>query len=182
MMGRDRGSYWAGLGTCVVLCASLAATAAEAPTPQRIDVNPGDSFSAIAARFTGNPGQWRKMYRPSLSNLPNPNLIVAGSQLELVQDADGRPYLRRVDGATAVAKSAAPPKVTVGAAPPAPPAPPAAPVAAPSPVVAAASAAEPAAPARDDNAFVIGVLPNIAPATLSGQYERLKRYLERDSA
>ena len=187
----------AALATLVNLAAMLAMPlAAQAATV--IEVQSGDTFSAIAARFTGGPGSWRKVYRADLSNLPNPNLISVGMRFELATDPSGAQYLRVLDNGAAPS-AAAPVAVrpaAVAAPAPAPalkPAPAPAPVVAaapapapaPSPVVAAAPAAaavatpEPVLAAPAGEALVIGVLPNIASATLLTQYEHMKQYLER---
>ena len=180
----------------------IGSAAAQSGTlPTLVDVQPGDTFSAIASRFTGDPRAWRKLYSPEQSGLVNPNLITPGMRLELVTEASGNKFLRLVGGkAAAVAMAAAPapaaapavepavkpasmPTVAAPLArPPAPavaaaPAPVAAPpvaAAAPAPVVAAA----PAVPAAD-GALVIGVLPNVAASLLLPQYEYMRRYLER---
>lgn len=180
----------------------IGSAAAQSGTlPTLVDVQPGDTFSAIASRFTGDPRAWRKLYSPEQSGLVNPNLITPGMRLELVTEASGNKFLRLVGGkAAAVAMAAAPapaaapavepavkpaPMPTVAAPlarPPAPavaaaPAPVAAPpvaAPAPAPVVAAA----PAVPAAD-GALVIGVLPNVAASLLLPQYEYMRRYLER---
>ena len=175
------------------------AAAQSGHAPAMVDVQPGDTFSAIASRFTGDPRAWRQLYSPEQSGLANPNLITPGMRLELVTEASGNKFLRLVGGKPlAVAKAAAPaPAVTPApmptaaapvAKPPAPtpatvaaaPAPVAAPVAAPAPAPTPAPvlAAAPAAPAAD-GALVIGVLPNVAASLLLPQYEYMRRYLER---
>lgn len=184
----------------------IGSAAAQSGTlPTLVDVQPGDTFSAIASRFTGDPRAWRKLYSPEQSGLVNPNLITPGMRLELVTEASGNKFLRLVGGkAAAVAMAAAPAPAAAPAAAPAvepavkpapmptvaaplarPPAPAVAaapaPVAAP-PVAAAAPApvvaAAPAVPAAD-GALVIGVLPNVAASLLLPQYEYMRRYLER---
>lgn len=180
----------------------IGSAAAQSGTlPTLVDVQPGDTFSAIASRFTGDPRAWRKLYSPEQSGLVNPNLITPGMRLELVTEASGNKFLRLVGGkAAAVAKAAAPAPAAAPAVEPAvkpapmptlaaplarPPAPAVAaapaPVAAP-PVVAPAPApvvaAAPAVPAAD-GALVIGVLPNVAASLLLPQYEYMRRYLER---
>ena len=172
------------------------AAAQSGSPPAMVDVQPGDTFSAIAARYIGDPRSWRKLYSAEHSGLANPNVITPGMRLELVTEASGNKFLRLVGGkATVVAKAAAPaaveapavkpPPLPMAAAPlakpPAPVAP--APVAAPAPPpaappAAAAAAAAPAASAAD-GALVIGVLPNVAASLLLPQYEYLRRYLER---
>ena len=180
------------------------AAAQSGSAPAMIDVQPGDTFSAIAARYTGDPRSWRKLYSAEQSGLANPNVIAPGMRLELITDASGNKFLRLVGGKAAVAAKAAapaavdapavkPPAAPMAAAPvakpPAPAAVPAAPIAAvpapaaaptppPAPPPAAVAAAAPAAPAAD-GALVIGVLPNVAASLLLPQYEYLRRYLER---
>ena len=149
---------------------------------ETVTVQRGETFGQIAARFVGDVRKWRKVYDPQRSGLPDPNLILVGQQFELVTEAGGARYLRLVGGP---AVAAAPGAVARAAAAPAPsPAPTPAPTPAPSqPTVAAAPApvAAPAAAPADDT-LVIGVLPNVAPAVLQGQYEHIKRYLERQNA
>ena len=172
---------------------SAAAQAADAPSA--VEVQAGDTFSAIAARFTGDPRTWKKLYSPAQSGLANPNLITPGMRLELVTDASGNKYLRVAGSkaAPAAAVAAAAAKPTPAPAPPAvaaPAAKPAAPVAAapapappvsptptpaPTPAPAPAMAAAPAG----DGSLVIGVLPNVAASLLLPQYEFMRRYLER---
>ncbi len=151
-------------------CGGAAAQAGKAAAaPAVLEVQPGDTFSAIAARFTGDVRSWRRLYDPKLTGLANPNRISVGMRFEFVDDA-GRQYLRRIGSAA--------PHAAVAAAPaPAPaPAPRAtAPAAASAPLVVAGGAA--AAPV--DNTLVIGLIPNIASQTLQAQYDHLKRYLER---
>jgi len=155
--------------SCVAFAFGLVAFAGSAAA-QTIDVQPGDSFSAIAARFEGDPKLWKRLYDPKNSRLPDPNVILPGMRFELVTQAGGRRYLKLVSGptgrpavATVAPTSPAVPKVAAAA--PARAAPPA-----PSPAPAAPAPAEP---------LVVGVLPNVAAATLMAQYESLKSYLER---
>ena len=165
-----------------------------------IEVQPGDTFSSIASRQTGDVGNWRSLYRADLSRLRNPDRIQAGMRLELVTDAKGARYLRVLPGlasgsaAAATAASGRPltttaPSPATSTAPPATTASPATPSLPPSPgsPPVTSATAPPAgsggglAPVtRGDDTLVIGVLPNIAAATLTTQYERLKRYLERN--
>ena len=202
-LGGRRKSWLAYAATTVVaigLGLGIGTAAAQSSSaPSMVDVQPGDTFSAIASRYTGDPRAWRKLYSPEQSGLANPNVITPGMRLELVTEASGNKFLRLVGGKpTAVAKAAAPAPAATPAVKPAPmpmaaapaakpPAPAPAPVAAapaavaapvaapvPAPVVAAA----PAAPAAD-GALVIGVLPNVAASLLLPQYEYLRRYLER---
>ena len=184
---------WRRAVAALVLAVLAAGSGAQTAAPSAIEVQTGDTFSAIAAKFTGDARAWRTLYSAENSGLPNPNLIVVGMRFELVADSAGKRYLK-LQGAPALRSAAAAP---AAAAPkPAPPAPPAlpapapAPAAAPAPVAVAAPA--PASPAATpaatptpapvlaaDNTLVIGVLPNLAAATLIPQYESLKRYLER---
>ena len=158
--------------------AAGAQTAAPAAAPTIIEVHAGDTFSGIAARFTGDARTWARLYNAQLSRLPNPNLILVGMQFEMVSEASGGRYLRVVSepGARTAPVAKAPPATapkapTTAAAPAAPV--PAATVAAP---LAAAAGAATAAP---DEPLVVGVLPNIGAAALQAQYESLKTYLER---
>ena len=155
------------LGIAPVSAQAPGAPAAVAPGTV-FDVKPGDSFGRIAARVTGNVAQWRQLYHPQKSGLPNPNLIQIGSQLELVKEAEGGAYLRLRAAATARAPA---PVVAVAqaatnpaAAKPAP----AAPVSTP-------------APARMPETLTIGVLPFIPTPILMAQNEPLKNYLERNN-
>ena len=141
--------------------------------PASVDVQAGDTFSAIAARYTGQARTWAQLYDAQRSNLPDPNRIYPGMRFELVTDAGGKRYLKLVGGPGSKLAAAAPAKVAAAPAPvaaPAPPAPAPAPMS-PPPVAAAA------APASDT--LVVGVLPNIGAAALMAQYESLKNYLER---
>src|ERR1043166_5635825 len=67
---------------------------ATAPSGTLIEVRPGDTFSRIAARFTGDARRWRQLYDAQRSGLHDPNLIQAGTQLELVKNDKGTSYLR----------------------------------------------------------------------------------------
>lgn len=163
--------------------AQPAATAPATPAaPAIIEVHAGDTFSAIAARFTGNTRTWAQLYNAQLSRLPNPNMILVGMQFELVSEPSGGRYLRLVsergNGAVLAVKAPAAPTGK-------PPATAAAvgqvaqvaPVATAAAVPLAAVAGAGIAPA--DEVLVVGVLPNIGAATLQAQYESLKTYLER---
>ena len=164
-------------GLLIAATAAVAQTAAPlTAAPTLIEVHAGDTFSAIAARFTGDARNWARLYNAQLSRLPNPNLILVGMQLELVTEASGGRYLRLVSEpggrALPVAKTplAAPSKAAAAPAAPAP--------ATPAAVTPAAPLAN-AAAAPGDDALVVGVLPNIGAAALLAQYESLKTYLER---
>ena len=201
-----RRKSWLAHGLAAALAIGLglgigAAAAQSGDAPAVIDVQPGDTFSAIASRFTGDSRAWRKLYSPEQSGLANPNLITPGMRLELATDASGNKFLRLLGGkpvasakaaaaapAAAPAVKPAPPPMAAApvAKPPAPaaapvaaaPAPVAAPAPAPAPVQAPVQAAAPAAAAAD-GALVIGVLPNVAASLLLPQYEYMRRYLER---
>lgn len=140
----------------VSLFAAVAAGAQPSALPNVHQVKPGDTFSAIAAQYTGSVTSWRRMYHPQLSGIANPNHIAVGMRLEVAADKTGRRYLRLASQAAErpAAAAASPASATVGTD---------------------------AAPVVRDEALVIGVLPNVAAATLYGQYEHLKRYLERQS-
>ena len=162
----------------MVLAVVAGAAGAQLAPPPVIEVQAGDTFSAIAAKYTGDPRAWRTLYSPDNSGLPNPNLIAIGMRFELVTDSAGKRYLKLL-GAPAVRNAAVAPPAPRAAAP-VPPAPAPVPAPAPAPVAAAATpAAAPVPPPPADNTLVIGVLPNVAAATLIPQYENLKRYLER---
>lgn len=162
----------------LVAVAALSGAAAQAqapatavPTGTVYDVKPGDSFGRIAARVTGNVAQWRQLYNPQKSGLPNPNLILPGTQFELVREADGSAYLRLRGATASAAAPAAKPAPTAAAAPAAKPAP----TAAAAPVPAAP------APAKMPDTMTIGVMPFIPAPALMAQNEPLKNYLERSN-
>ena len=164
-----------------------------------VEVQAGDTFSGIAAKFIGDVRQWRKLYNAEHSGLANPNLIAVGTRFRLVTEASGERYLQVVGAGTAPAAKAvvaqappaAKPAAVVAPAPAqspapapaaAPPAKPAAAVAAVvAPAVAAAAAVTlPVLPVLpSDGALVIGVLPNVSASLLLPQYEFMRRYLER---
>jgi len=164
---RPAGAAQAAALAAALLVGSVLAQPAGAPSV--VEVKAGDTFSAIAARFTGDVKSWRSLYNAQLSGLPNPDRIGIGMRLELVTDGGSR-YLRVVGSSARAAVAAAP------ARPSAPPAAPAPAPAAPPPQAAATPAPAPA-PVSDE--LVIGVLPNIGAAALQAQYEPLKRHLER---
>ena len=167
------------LGAAGLLAAMATTTMAQAVRePAVVDVQWGDSFSSIAARYTGSLRTWRQLYSPQHSGLPNPDRISVGMRLELVTEASGARYLRVVGGPEprmAASRGAKAPLVAA-----VPPAPAVAVAAAPLAVVVPAPAASGAAasPAAD-NTLVVGVLPNIGAQALLSQYDNLKRYLER---
>jgi phosphonate transport system substrate-binding protein len=148
---------------------------AQAPNPAApttasvrvIEVRPGDTFSGITARFSGDPSLWRQFYDPQRSRIANPNLIAAGSYLELIREPGRPPYLRlatdtparRGDGTPVARAEAAKPRGPESASAPQ--------VARSEPLK---SPSEP---------IIVGVLPNIAAVTLLTQYDHMKRYLER---
>ena len=148
-----------------VLVAALA-SAQPAAAPEMVVVKSGETFSSIAAQFTGNLLSWSKLYDKELSGLPDPNRVYPGQRFELVKESGGKSYLRVVGGGTA--QAAAAPRVASAAPAPAKPAP--SPGAVPAP-------AQPAAATE----LVVGVLPNISASTLMSQYESLKSYLERQN-
>ncbi len=69
------------------------------------EVHPGDTFSGITARFTGDPSMWRKFYDARRSGLDDPNLIYPGTWFELVREQGRHPYLRVLKGPYQSAKS-----------------------------------------------------------------------------
>ena len=147
-----------------------------------IDVRAGDTFSEIAATITGDVRTWRRLYDSERSGLPNPNLILAGSRLELVREPNGRQYLRvAADQRTAKSKA-----TSVAAAPTqlprtAPQSGAPTPLAKPAPQTASPQTTSPSPlpAAGEPDTLVIGVLPNISAAMLMAQYEHMKHYLER---
>lgn len=145
-----------------LVLAWASAAAAQPAAPAVIEVQAGDTFSEIAARHTGDVRNWRKLYRTDLSNLPNPNRIAVGMRIELTTDSSGAQYLRALPANSASTTTRAPVAV-----------------AAPQLAAAPATPAAPPAAAATSETLVIGVLPNIAAATLNLQYERLQRYLAR---
>lgn len=164
----------AGLLAVAALWGATAQAQAQAPaTPVPAgtvyDVKPGDSFGRIAARVTGNVALWKQLYNPQKSGLPNPNLILPGTQFELVREADGSAYLRLRGASASAAAPAAKPAPTASAAstPAAAPAAPAAPAA--------------AAAARMPDTMTVGVMPFIPAPALMAQNEPLKNYLERSN-
>ena len=171
-------------GTASLLVTMAAAGSAQtAREPTVVEVQWGDSFSSIAARYTGNLRTWRQLYSPQRSGLPNPDRISVGMRLELVSEDSGARYLRVVSGPGVQAVAPRSARVAYTATVPPAPAVPAASVAA-VPAAAAASVAVAAvgsavAAAGSDDALVIGVLPNIGAQALLAQYDNLKRYLER---
>lgn len=174
MRARAHGARWGALAACMVFAGALSAqTAAE---PSVVEVQWGDTFSAIASRYTGDLRSWRKMYDPQRTGLPNPDKIQVGMRLELVVESNNTRYLRLQLPSAAVA--GVPPK----------PRPVPAAVAKPAPAAAVLSQARPpelpklpatTPSAAVDAPLVIGVLPNIAAPALLAQYDHLKRYLER---
>ena len=158
-------------GVVVLVAAVAAATVgAQSTAPAFVDIQSGDTFAGIAARYTGSPATWRKLYNAQLSNLPNPNVISVGMRFELVSADPQSPYLRLMSGRTARTGSSAKLAPALGASPPADSTPTAAAVAPPAAAI--------AAPAQFSE-LVIGVLPNIAAAQLAPPYEHLRLYLER---
>ena len=187
------GGVWRKAAGAAVFAFAASGVGAQTAAASVIEVQAGDTFSAIATRFTGDARAWRTLYSAENSGLANPNLISVGMRFELLTDSAGKRYLKLLGapaGRSTVAAQAPP-------NPAARPVPATAPVAVPAPVVAAAPAAPVApvlapvvppvvppvlpVPAAADAALVIGVLPNVAAATLIPQYENLKRYLERVS-
>lgn len=175
---------------CVAAASLLAAmaaasTAQPAREPAVVEVQWGDSFSSIAARYTGSLRTWRQLYSPQRSGLPNPDRIGVGMRLELVTEDSGARYLRvvSVPGIQAVAPRSA--RVAAIATVPSAtvvPVPSVAVVPAPAATAAAlamAAVGSAAAAAGGEDTLVIGVLPNIGAQALLAQYDNLKRYLER---
>ena len=180
-------------GTAIVALLAASGALAQADTPPAtVEVQAGDTFSAIAARYTGGVSSWAKLYDAKRSRLRNPNIITPGMRLELVTAAGGKQYLRvmapgamaAAPAAAAAAPKAAAPAAPVAAAPTKPPvaaapAPAAAPVK--PPVVAAVVPPPPPPVAAVPSAeLVVGVLPNIGAAALMAQYESMRTYFEKN--
>jgi len=53
------------------------------PITRTYTVRPGDTLSAIAERFYGNPGRWRWIYQANRSKISNPNSIYVGEKLTI---------------------------------------------------------------------------------------------------
>ena len=162
-------------GICAGIAAALGLFAVnsmgQSATPEVIEVHEGDTFSSIAAKISNEPRNWRKLYRSRLSQLSNPNHISVGMRFAVAEDAKGRRYLRLIhlhesSSSPAVAATTMPTSGATLAAAPAP----TSSVVSPLPL--------PTAVPRS-GVLVIGVLPNIAAATLTTQYQHLSRYLER---
>ena len=162
-------------GICAGIAAALGLFAVnsmgQSATPEVIEVHEGDTFSSIAAKISNEPRNWRKLYRSRLSQLSNPNHISVGMRFAVAEDAKGRRYLRLIhlhesSSSPAVAATTMPTSgATLAVAP-----------ALTSSVVSPLPL--PTAVPRS-GVLVIGVLPNIAAATLTTQYQHLSRYLER---
>lgn len=188
----------AGAAVAVVAAVLPWGSVAQAQTNAAVvEVRHGDTFSAIATRVAGKGRPWQSLFNAQRTGLGNPNLIYPGMRFELVGEGPGS-YLRLVNyrsapfpagsaesnASAAPARPAAPvpaPRVAAPVSPAPAPAPSPAPAPAPAPAVAAAPLPA-AVPAGDDNALVVGVLPNISAATLVAQYDNMRRYLERVNA
>ena len=170
-------------GAVAVLTLAAAGVGAQTP-PSVVEVRPGDTFSGIAAQFTGNAAVWRKMYRADLSGLRDPSRVQVGMRFEVAIDAQGK-YLRLVGTEHGVSTTSsvqraaiAPVPLTSARAPEAdiPVAPITPATAVPLPLRAPATRAS---SLGGDDSLVIGVLPNVAAAILTKQYQSLQSYLER---
>jgi LysM repeat protein len=56
------------------------------PADRSYTVRPGDTLSAIAQSFYGNPGDWPWLYDVNASTVADPNLIYVGQQLQVPYD------------------------------------------------------------------------------------------------
>lgn len=151
-----------------IFCLSTA-WAQPAYSSSPITVRPGDSFSAIAARYTGDLASWHQLYNARLSGLKDPNRLVIGMQLELVNDPSTGRYLRLVSASQKHPASAN--RLTTSST-------------MLHPVKPNAEPAPPVVPSGEGSALVeemltIGVVPNISANLLQAHYEHLRRYLER---
>ncbi len=57
-----------------------------APATRTYTVRPGDTLSAIAQRFYGNPADWPWLYHVNSSVISNPNMIYVGEVLKIPSD------------------------------------------------------------------------------------------------
>ena len=171
------------LGAALSTTAAFALAQAQGADAGTIEVKPGDTFSALAGRITGNVRTWASLYDPQLSQLANPNLVLPGQRFELVTEG-GKRYLRLIGGkATKLAAAATKSTAKVAADPPATAVKAPEPVPVPAAPATPAVAAVPAVPrtAAGAGEIVLGVLPNISATALMGQYESMKTYLERQT-
>ena len=172
-------------GVAMVAVVAAATVSAQSAAPTIIEVHAGDTFAGIAARFTGSPATWRKLYQAQLSNLPNPNVISVGMRLELVGAADRSQYLRLIPAhnvqAGAMLRPAPVPAASTAAQNPASFAAAIPPKLAPTPAQTSAQIQiqMPTQMPTQTSELVIGVLPNIAAAQLAPTYEHMRLYLER---
>ena len=170
-------------GVAMVAVVAAATVSAQSAAPTIIEVHAGDTFAGIAARFTGSPATWRKLYQAQLSNLPNPNVISVGMRLELVGAADRSQYLRLIPAhnvqAGAMLRPAPVPAASTAAQNPASFAAAIPPKPAPTSAQTSAQTQMPTQMPTQTSELVIGVLPNIAAAQLAPIYEHMRLYLER---
>ena len=170
-------------GVAMVAVVAAATVSAQSAAPTIIEVHAGDTFAGIAARFTGSPATWRKLYQAQLSNLPNPNVISVGMRLELVGAADRSQYLRLIPAhnvqAGAMLRPAPVPAASTAAQNPASFAAAIPPKPAPTSAQTSAQTQMPTQMPTQTSELVIGVLPNIAVAQLAPIYEHMRLYLER---
>ena len=151
------------------------ARAAEAAPP--IEVRAGETFSRLVARHGGKGVSWQSMYRPDASHLPRPDRLTVGMRFEVVTDDKGR-YLRLVTP-HGMAAATERPAATLSAPAAAAGVSPGGSASVPPSAAAPAAVALPPVGAASGTTLVVGVLPNIAAATLNTQYAHLKNYLER---
>jgi len=57
------------------------------PVTRTYTVRPGDTLSAIAERFYGNPGRWQWIYQANRSKISDPNSIYVGESLTIPYSA-----------------------------------------------------------------------------------------------
>lgn len=81
--------------TLLLWLALLLAGAAHAAGERIYVVEPGDSLSAIAARWTGDPQRWEELYRANRDQIKDPSLLYPGQRLVILErwpDAPARSH------------------------------------------------------------------------------------------
>ena len=91
MRGSRAQGFWLAGAAAVALSLAVSGLGAQTAA-STVEVRAGDTFSAIAGQYTNGVSGWRKMYRPDLSGLPNPNLILPGMRFEVATDGSGEKY------------------------------------------------------------------------------------------
>jgi LysM repeat protein len=88
----------------------------DAPATRTYTVRPGDTLSAIAQRFYGNPADWPWLYHVNSSVVRNPNDIYVGERLKIPSDppANAASYAPKHAKAAATLTSSSYPSGTLG--------------------------------------------------------------------